>query len=123
MDSVTEGVSNRKNNGNFKSKERKFGQNARRLVRLVSQAFLNPREPPKNICLNTKLRYITVYIPWDIQEFYLERVKAGRDKKGVKFTNPSFGCFSEPLTVVDNKGRIVLWYLPGLLSSEHQVGV
>jgi hypothetical protein len=69
------------------------------------------------------LRYVTVYIPWDIEDFYRERVKAGKDKKGVKYPNPSFGVFSEPLTVVDSKDRIVLWYLPELLSSEHQVGV
>jgi hypothetical protein len=46
----------------------------------------------------------------------------GRDKKRTKFINPMFGKFSEPLTVVDAKGRIVLWYLPGLISQEHQVG-
>lgn len=123
MDSVTLGVSNQKKIGNLKSKERIFGKDARRLVRLVTKAFLNPGEPPKYICLNTKLSYITVYIPWDIEEFYLERVKAKRDKKEEKFPNPSFGFFSEPLTVVDDKGRIVLWYLPGLLSPEHQVRV
>ena len=78
---------------------------------------------PQKIKFNRKLRYIPVYIPWSVEDFYWEHVKAGRDKKCIKFANPSFGAFSEPLTVVDSKGRIVLWYLPGLLSLEHQVGV
>jgi hypothetical protein len=64
---------------------------------------------------------LTVYIPWDIEEYYLQHVKAGRDKKRLKFPNPQFGSYSEPLTVVDSKGRIVLWYLPDLLSDEDEV--
>jgi len=64
-----------------------------------------------------------VYIGWDIEEYYLEHLKGGRDKKRVLFPNPSFGKFSDPLSVVDKKGRIVLWYLPGLLSEEQQVRI
>jgi hypothetical protein len=64
---------------------------------------------------------LPVYIEWDIEEYYKKHLKAGNDKKRVNFPNPSFGAFSEPLTVVDSKGRIVLWYLPGLLSPEQQV--
>jgi hypothetical protein len=41
----------------------------------------------------------------------------------VKFPNPEFGAFSTPLSVVDIKGRIVLWYLPGLIPSDRQVNV
>jgi hypothetical protein len=62
-----------------------------------------------------------VYIPWDVEEYHHKRKQ---NKNGVvKFPNPSFGAFSEPLTVVDAKGRIVLWYLPHLLSVEQQVSV
>jgi hypothetical protein len=50
-------------------------------------------------------------------------VTLGKDKKRNEYPNPNFGEFSDPLTVVDVKGRIVLWYLPGLLSLEQQVGV
>jgi hypothetical protein len=50
-------------------------------------------------------------------------VKGGKDKKRVKFPILSLGKYSEPLTLVDVKGRIVLWYLPGLLSHEQQVFV
>jgi hypothetical protein len=56
-----------------------------------------------------------------MEEFYREHVVAGRDKNRIKFPNPFFGEFSEPLTLVDSKGRIGLWYLPGLLSKEQQV--
>jgi hypothetical protein len=63
-----------------------------------------------------------VQIPWDVEDYYVEHVKGGRDRKRRKFPNPFFGAFSEPLTVVDVKGRIVLWYLPGLLSSRQKVG-
>jgi len=71
----------------------------------------------------TPFDIFAVAIPWDIEEFYLEHVKRGRDKKRAKFPNPVLGAHSEPLTVVDSKGRIVLWYLPGLLSSKQQVGI
>jgi hypothetical protein len=72
---------------------------------------------------NIILIFCTVQIPWDAEEFYWEHVKAGKDKKRVKFPFLSLGKFSEPLTLVDSKGRIVLWYLPGLLSHEQQVSI
>jgi len=64
---------------------------------------------------------VVVYIPWDVEQYYLECVKGQKDRKRIRFPNPQFGAFSEPLTVVDSRGRIVLWYLPGLLSQQHQV--
>jgi hypothetical protein len=66
---------------------------------------------------------LAVYIPWDIESYFEIYVQGHRDQKRKIFPNPKFGKFSEPLTVVDSKGRIVLWYLPGLLSSEQQVGL
>lgn len=62
-----------------------------------------------------------MYLNWDVEEYYRVRVKGGGDKKGKKFPNPQLGSFSEPMTVVDVKGRIVLWYLPGLLSAKEEV--
>jgi hypothetical protein len=51
--------SNQNLSSQLKSKERVFGKNARRLVKLVTQAFHNSREPPppsiKNIRLKTPL--------------------------------------------------------------------
>ena len=49
--------------------------------------------------------------------------KARRRRERKKFPNPNFGKFSDPLTVVDNEGWIVLWYISGLLSDEQLVGI
>jgi hypothetical protein len=65
--------------------------------------------------------YFAVRIDWDVHTYYLKVVQRGCDKQRRKFPNPLFGTFSDPLTVVDSKGRIVLWYLPGLLSEEVEV--
>lgn len=71
----------------------------------------------------TLIFHISVYIPWDVEEYYRNHVQGGRDKKRMGFPNPMFGTFSKPLTLVDVKGRIVLWYLPGLLSAKLLVSV
>lgn len=62
-------------------------------------------------------------LSWDVLEYNSERVKSGWDRKRHKFPNPNFGKLSEPLIVVDSKGRIVLWYLPGLLSANQDVNI
>jgi hypothetical protein len=62
-------------------------------------------------------------MPWDVEDYYKIHVKLGKDQKRVSFPDPMFGAHSEPLTVVDLKGRIVLWYLPGLLSVHQKVNV
>ena len=67
--------------------------------------------------------YRTVKIKWDVEEYYKEHLKGGRDKKRAKYPNPDFGEISVPVTIVDVKGRIVGWYLPDLLSSEQQVSL
>lgn len=35
--------------------------------------------------------------------------------------NPHFGSISAPATVVDMRGKILIWYLPNLLSLDQQV--
>jgi hypothetical protein len=69
------------------------------------------------------LAHLVVYIPWDAEQYFSEQIKGKKDPSRVKFPNPHFGAFSEPLTVVDSRGRIILWYLPGLLSDQHQVSL
>ena len=64
-----------------------------------------------------------VYLTWDIQEYYLEHLKGGRNPHRLRFPNPEFGLQREPLTVVDSQGQVILWYLPGLLSDGLEVGV
>lgn len=67
------------------------------------------------------IKFFIEIIPWDFESYYHEHLKAGLDKKRRRYPDPFFGSFSEPLTVIDVNGRIVLWYLPGLLPSELQV--
>lgn len=38
-----------------------------------------------------------------------------------KFPTPNFGPFKEPTTLVDCHGRILIWYLPGVLNSTANV--
>ena len=76
------------------------------------------------VCFNWG--YNIVYVPWDVEEYYRECVKGGtkeREKNLHKFPCPSLGSHTDPLTIVDGRGRIVLWYLPGLLSIQHQVSL
>lgn len=61
-----------------------------------------------------------MYIPWDVEDYHFKR-KQNNERAQKKFPNPNFGAFSEALTVVNSKGQIVLWYLPGLLSVQQQV--
>jgi hypothetical protein len=88
---------------------------------VVCNAVQNPSEST-NLCEDI-LAYGAVYIPWDVQQYYSECVQGGNKPASIKYPNPEFGTFCEPLTVVDSKGRIVLWYLPGLLSQQDQVRV
>jgi hypothetical protein len=58
------------------------------------------------------------YLPWDAAEF-----AATSHRTLKKFLLPSFGLIAEPAIVVDSHGRIVLWYLPGLLLPPRQASV
>ena len=89
---------------------------------MVTKAFLNPSKLLKIAPLKI-INTIKVYIPWNAEKYYQQHVKQGIDKKRHRFPNPEFGAFSEPLTVVDSHDRIVLWYLPELLSSKQQVNL
>ena len=60
-------------------------------------------------------------MPWDMDEYYVEVVKGKTDKNCLKYPNPNFGLHSEPLTVVDIKCHIVLWYLPGTIPVNEEV--
>ena len=69
------------------------------------------------------LSCLAVYVPWDIKEYYDKCVKGSYSRNDLDFPNPQLGSFSDPLTVVDVKGRIILWYIPGLMSKYHQVSI
>lgn len=98
-----------------------FGKNMRHLVNVVTYAFCNPRKSELKTQSMPFLIDTLVYVPWDVEDYYVEYLKGNRDKNRQKYPNPNFGSHSLPLTVVDSKGRIILWYLPGLLSEKQQV--
>jgi hypothetical protein len=63
---------------------------------------------------------------WDVTRF-AERVKNSRprvdgdnsaeDARLAKFfVNPDFGDMDEPCTILDQYGRIIMWYLPHLFA-------
>ena len=65
-----------------------------------------------------------VYVEWDIEEYTTQYVfvsAADQIKNQSRFPCPNLGKHDHPLTVVDCKGRILLWYLPKLLSLMQQV--
>lgn len=101
------------------SNERKFGQDIRRLIKLVCKAILNPSKLA--YIFHPILAYVLVYIPWNIEEYYLECIKGKNNPTRTKFPNPQLGAISEPATIVDSEGHIAIWFLPGLLSNQHQV--
>jgi len=108
------------------SSERRFlGRDIRRLVKIVHAAILNPCE-----CMADTFRYSVihgvdaVYVPWDVEDYYAECVKPRWEEREMnkhRFPCPSLGSYNCPLTIVDIRGRIALWYLPGLLSARQQV--
>ena len=102
---------------------RKHGQDTRGLLKIVCSAYLNPGEYEELSTIQFLIDLIEVHIPRDIEKFYKEGVEGRGDDKFNPFSNPKFSFFSNPLTVVDVKGRIFLQYLPGLLSQDQGVSV
>jgi expansin (peptidoglycan-binding protein) len=56
-----------------------------------------------------------------MEKYYKECIKGKKRRNFENFPKLSLGQKSSPLTVVDKKGRIILWYLPELLENKHKV--
>ena len=56
-----------------------------------------------------------------MEKYYNECIKKKNPRNMKDFPHLSLGRKSSPLTVVDSKGRIILWYLPELLEMKHKV--
>jgi hypothetical protein len=56
---------------------------------------------------------LLVSVDWDYDRF----AESSDTKRlsGKYFTDPSIGKIINPATVVDRHGKIIMWYLPGLL--------
>jgi len=90
------------------------GQDMRQLLKMVCEAILNPYECTGAMDTILIQTFLQVYINWDVDQYYAECVKGGADKHAKnrhRFPNPSLGSYSRPLTVVDIRGQIVLWYI------------
>lgn len=64
------------------------------------------------------------YVPWDI-DWYADMVKCSpvqsngeseRAKLQKYFATTVMGKISEPATIVDSNGKILVWFLPDVLS-------
>lgn len=69
-----------------------------------------------------------VRLDWDMARYAarLGPQDRGRNKRKNEslanaYPNPNIGEVTQPATIVDKDGRLVGWYLPGLLSAETQV--
>jgi hypothetical protein len=94
---------------------------------MVKRAILNPgyisRLSFETTSLFLHARSI-VYIPWDVAEYAAKCVFAPekeRIKNRQDFPPVYLGTRNQPMTIIDCRGRIVLWYLPKLLSALHRV--
>jgi len=68
---------------------------------------------------------------WSIVDYLAELGRRNRRCRGTNeqlerellrlFPPPESELISEPCVVVDSKGRILLWYLPGLMGLKRQV--
>ena len=86
-------------------------------TKMIADAYLNPGIPYCYLFvlqIFSRLILSPVYLPFDAIQFHLKKDKS-------LFPNPNLGLFNVPTTVVDCVGRIVLWYLPGLLPDHIQV--
>jgi hypothetical protein len=84
------------------------------IVKMVADAFVNPSKFQYFNAMNFILILSPVYLPFDAVEFALQSDKS-------LFEIPNLGLLDIPATIVDCTGRIVLWYLPGLLPNEIHV--
>jgi hypothetical protein len=72
-----------------------------------------------------------VIVDWDCDRF-AQAVKGGtsrpagtsQPKNLEKFYNMTkLGAVDKPATIVDRHGKIILWYLPNILQSDHVVSL
>lgn len=86
-----------------------------------------------NYLINVHAQLIPVTVPWDASLF-AEATVAHRVPEGTplhpaskdsnfmsRFPTPELGPFKKPTTLVDCHGRILVWYLPGILNSTANV--
>lgn len=100
-------------------------------VKVLSEAYMNQSEPGNHRSpLLLHPMPLAVTIPWDIDRYSMRLPKVQTPPKipttlqGLKHKYPPITptiLLSRPSVILDMHGRIIAWYLPGLLSQEWQV--
>jgi len=88
------------------------------IVKIVAEAYANPGK--RFVITNAQLipTCNLVYVDFDVEEF------ANRKNKGLGPSNSktiNLGSLDKPATIVDVKGRIIIWFLPEILTSDVHV--
>jgi hypothetical protein len=90
----------------------------------IAYAIANPCKP-SGLLYDFSANMLLDKVDWDVMRF-ADRVKNTRPRPDGKpavedlkldkfFRNPELGDLDEPTTIIDKFGRIIVWYLPGIL--------
>ncbi|KAI6117023.1 hypothetical protein EDD16DRAFT_1520223 [Pisolithus croceorrhizus] len=77
---------------------------------VIAHAILNPSEEVQSLSPEEDV------MEWDIDRFAEPRPHSADKTK--YFQYPQWGHISDPATVLDVHGRVMLWYLPGIISPD-----
>ena len=88
-------------------------QEVRHCAAVIVAAFLNPSKSYNDLTsLLADSVYPSVHVKWDFDRFAQSERKC---RSGKFFAEIQLGRLTQPTTIVDIHGRILVWYLPGLL--------
>jgi hypothetical protein len=102
--------------GKADQKERPLSPQQMNLLNVIAQAFNNQSKP----CLIVTSFYLTIFavkICWDAEQFAATTPK----QRLKKFPKINLGKIDVPAIITDCRGRILIWYLPGVLLLPEQV--
>src|SRR5436305_840836 len=78
----------------------------RRIAKIIANAFYNP-----SVCVfSVMIMSLTILVKlgWDVKEYSNAQCKSVK-----RFPHPEKQLVDRPAILIDNKGQIILWYLPG----------
>ena len=100
-------------NARFRQREK---YEKRRLIQIISAAFSNPSRSYFKT-LNQNLLPTPVYVPWHLED----SDSPSQARKKIALVIVKLGFINTPAIIVEQSGKILLWYLPDLLSKNLQV--
>ena len=110
-----------------------FTQDCNYMVHLLVKAVRNPGIPSYHQChAESDWRFPTVSMSWSVVDYAAALCKKGTRctgcqahiEKALLVQFPPLARTSQevrPCIILDNEGRILMWYLPGIISLTHQV--